>query len=54
VVPEVRGLTVDEAAGVLERAGFTVGDIGRDDGPAVRDIVLASVPAAGDRVSRGP
>lgn len=53
VVPEVRGLAVDEAVGVLERAGFTVGDIGRDDGPAVRDIVLASVPAVGDRVSAG-
>lgn len=53
VVPDVRGLTVDEAVSTMERAGLTVGDIGRDDGPAVRDTVLASVPAAGDEVRAG-
>ncbi|WP_036316982.1 serine/threonine protein kinase, partial [Microbacterium sp. B24] len=53
VVPDVRGLTVDEAVSTVERAGLTVGDIGRDDGPAVRDTVLASVPAAGDEVRAG-
>lgn len=53
VVPDVRGLTVDEAVSTMERAGLTVGDIGRDDGPAVRDTVLASVPAAGDEVRTG-
>lgn len=52
-VPDVRGLTVDEAVSTVERAGLTVGDIGRDDGPAVRDTVLASVPAAGDEVRAG-
>ncbi len=53
MVPDVRGLTVDEAVSTVERAGLTVGDIGRDDGPAVRDTVLASVPAAGDEVRAG-
>ncbi|KXZ60962.1 Serine/threonine-protein kinase PknB [Microbacterium laevaniformans] len=52
-VPDVRGLTVDEAVSTVERAGLTVGDIGRDDGPAVRDTVLASVPAAGNEVHAG-
>lgn len=53
VVPDVRGLTVDEAVRVLERAGLAVGDIGRDDGPALRDTVLASVPGSGDDVRAG-
>ena len=48
-VPEVRGMSLDEAVGAIEGAGLVVGDA---FGPANGDPFLTS-PAAGTEVRRG-
>jgi beta-lactam-binding protein with PASTA domain/predicted Ser/Thr protein kinase len=53
-VPDVRGLSLDEARGVLEDVGLSVGKISKSDDPdAEQDEVISSDPAGGTEAEPG-
>ncbi len=53
VVPDVHGLSADEASAAIRRAGLTVGDIAQRDGVVARAAVLETDPAPGRHVAPG-
>lgn len=52
-VPEVRGLSVDDAMRALADSGFAVGEVTHADSPHPRDVVLEASPGSGRRVAVG-
>jgi serine/threonine-protein kinase len=53
-VPDVRGLSLDEARGILEDVGLSVGKITKSDEPDVeQDEVISSDPASGTQAEAG-
>jgi len=53
VVPETRGMSRRDAERALEQAGFSVGSVTQQSSDSARGTVLASTPAAGDKVAAG-
>ncbi|HWI30761.1 MAG TPA: PASTA domain-containing protein [Microbacterium sp.] len=52
-VPDLTRMSVAEAAGVLADAGLVAGAVTLVDSPSLRDTVLESNPASGQRLGRG-
>lgn len=53
-VPDVRGMTQDQARSVLEGAGLSVGNVSTaDDGSRAKDDVISTNPAQGQKVKKG-
>jgi beta-lactam-binding protein with PASTA domain len=53
VVPETKGMSRRDAERALEDAGFSVGSVTQQSSDAARGTVLATTPAAGDKVPAG-
>jgi beta-lactam-binding protein with PASTA domain len=53
VVPETKGMSRRDAEHALEEAGFSVGAVTQQSSDAARGTVLASTPAAGEKVPAG-
>ncbi len=53
VVPETRGMSRRDAERALEQAGFSVGSVTQQSSDSARGTVLATNPAAGEKVAAG-
>lgn len=52
-LPELEGVSLEEALGILETAGLTVGSLDKVDSPQPLDQVLSSTPAFGEVLAEG-